>query len=32
VSNLRRKLRTKPASPDLIENVRGIGYIFSLPA
>lgn len=28
VSNLRRKLRTKADSPDLIKNVRGVGYTF----
>jgi DNA-binding response OmpR family regulator len=28
VSNLRRKLRTKSDETNLIENVRGIGYIF----
>jgi DNA-binding response OmpR family regulator len=28
VSNLRRKLRTKADGANLIENVRGIGYIF----
>jgi two-component system alkaline phosphatase synthesis response regulator PhoP len=28
VSNLRRKLRVGPDSPDLIKNVRGVGYIF----
>jgi DNA-binding response OmpR family regulator len=28
MSNLRRKLRTESGGADLIENVRGIGYIF----
>lgn len=31
VSHLRHKLRTRPDGPDLIENVRGIGYILSPP-
>lgn len=28
VSNLRRKLRAKSGEDDLIENVRGVGYVF----
>jgi len=31
VSNLRQKLRTGPESPSFIKNVRGVGYIFSIP-
>ena len=31
VSNLRQKLRTAPGSSNLIENVRGVGYVFSSP-
>ncbi len=30
VSNLRRKLRVRPDSPDLIKNVRGVGYSLSV--
>ena len=31
VSNLRQKLRTGADSPNFIKNVRGVGYIFSIP-
>ncbi len=31
ISNLRQKLRAASCSPDLIENVRGVGYVLSSP-
>ncbi len=31
VSNLRRKLKTTPGSPDYIKSVIGVGYKFEVP-